>query len=1002
MARIENKDLFAGDAISKTTDDINVLIKAVKNLDTVLVKVAKDQKKVLNQQDNKTVESINRTNKATDTLNKTQKKTVEVRREQVKLVNLVNNSLKLEADTIERLQANVDRLTKRRRALNLEEKKGIITAKNANKERVRINILLKANRRNLNAATKAVIDNSREVTKSTSAFSRLGASMKRVAGIALAGLGIRAIGRAFRDTFERIREFDKELQNLSGISGISRKDLAGIEREIIKVAGASIKTSNEVAKLATVLFALGKTEKEVKLLLKPVNDLAIALGATSEETADFLGQTLNAFGKGAESAQSFADIIANVRTSTSLDFERIKDALGFVAPTARALNLTLGETSALIGVLQDNGIKAARAGRLLSTSFLKLAKEGRSLDSALDKINEAQERGADSLEVLRIAGDLFGKQSAALGLVLANNRERVAELADSFDNLSGGSLKRLTDEQLKSMDAQFKILDSTWEKFILGIDSGDGVISRTIRGAIKLVNGLINSLIRLNETFAAEQTRESGAEADRRAKEIERRVETQREGLAIIIKKIDASEKFTEDQKAALRIKKTEQTEARIVEIREGHANFINKRLQELEKIHGDRLGDISGEIEKRSLSAAQRAARDLIALTNDNLKARFLAEDAANRAITDDLFEILVLRAEANALLETEVELIDDVAAASETASSAIVSSVNEQTKASDKRNVSWERFGQILDRIFQGLKTLEPKTLELITDVEDVAFDFTTADKLTEENDEIEKALEERRQLAIDSANAIAEALSQIIDDSFARTFESIDKQLLATQNRISELQAKAAESELDASESIALERQKEAELERQRQLEQRKQLAQQALITILNSFNANVAAGVENPLAKTFLDATALRALASTLTAFDGVEDTGGRGDSDSKGGKQWTLHPNERVLNKKQNDPLLKVGISNEELSHAGQLYASGAFTDTGNMFNRQSLMLNGMMSTKKLEDKMDSLENAIKANAPIKSSMEIDNVRRILIAKTKQGNKVTREISKLHS
>ena len=184
------------------------------------------------------------------------------------------------------------------------------------------------------------------------------------------------------------------------------------------------------------------------------------------------------------------------------------------------------------------------------------------------------------------------------------------------------------------------------------------------------------------------------------------------------------------------------------------------------------------------------------------------------------------------------------------------------------------------------------------------------------------------------------------------------------------------------------------------KKRRREEKLQAVTQALFTVLNTFNANVASGVDNPLAKTFTDVTALKAIAGTLSAFDGVEDTGGRGDSDSKGGKQWTLHPNERVLTKKQNDPLLKLGIGNEELSYAGQLYASGAFTDTGDMFSKQSLQLNGM-STKKLEAKMDNLEAAIKANAPIKSSMEIDETRKLLIYTSKQGNKKTVERSKLH-
>jgi len=319
-----------------------------------------------------------------------------------------------------------------------------------------------------------------------------------VAGVVL------GIGRAFKDAFNRVREFDKEMNNLAGISGFTRKELSQTEENIKRVAGASTKTSNEVAKLATTLFALGKSPKEVNRLLKPVNDLSIALGATSDESGELLVGTLNAFQKGAESGQHFADVIAKMRTSTSLDFERIKDSLGFVAATANVMNLTVGETGALIGVLQDNGVKAARAGRLLNSSFIKLAKEGKTLEGSLDRINKAQDRGADSMELLQIAEADFGTQSASLGIILANNRDRIAELSNEFDNLSDGSLKKLTDEQLKSMDAQIKILDSTWEKFILSLDSGESAVGNMTRGVTQFLGAAITGFMNLD--LIAKQT----------------------------------------------------------------------------------------------------------------------------------------------------------------------------------------------------------------------------------------------------------------------------------------------------------------------------------------------------------------------------------------------------------------------------------------------------------------------------------------------------------------
>lgn len=294
-----------------------------------------------------------------------------------------------------------------------------------------------------------------------------------------------------RNGIARIREFDKEMQNLAGIVGTSRSEIEGLEQTIIDVAGASIKTSNEVAKLATSLISLGKTPAEVQLLLKPVNDLAIALQATSDEAGELLVQTLNAFGKGAESGDEFANIIAKVRSSTALDFGRIRDSLGYVSATASALGLSLEETAAILGTLNDNGIKAARAGRLMNSTFGRLNQAGMSLNDALDQINNSTDKVATATQI-------FGTEAFSLGLILADNTQKTKEYTEAFED-AGGALDSLVNEQLQSLDAHIKILDSSWEKLVLTFDNGSGVISRSLKFILSGLTAIIDSVAFLND-----------------------------------------------------------------------------------------------------------------------------------------------------------------------------------------------------------------------------------------------------------------------------------------------------------------------------------------------------------------------------------------------------------------------------------------------------------------------------------------------------------------------
>src|SRR5690606_12160678 len=117
---------------------------------------------------------------------------------------------------------------------------------------------------------------------------------------------------------------------------------------------------------------------------KPVIDLSLGLNAPADEAGEFLVQMLNAFQKSTDSAAEFADTIATIRTSTTLDFQKMRDSFAYIAPIANLLNKDLAWTGATVGILADNGLKAESAGRLLSTALIKLATAGKTLPQALD------------------------------------------------------------------------------------------------------------------------------------------------------------------------------------------------------------------------------------------------------------------------------------------------------------------------------------------------------------------------------------------------------------------------------------------------------------------------------------------------------------------------------------------------------------------------------------------------------------------------------------------
>ena len=304
--------------------------------------------------------------------------------------------------------------------------------------------------------------------------------------------GIGATIAVVKNAAQMVREYEAEIVNLAAIAGKTRKEIQPLEAEIRNVAKSSVNSATEVAKLATELIKLGSTEEEAKLLLKPINDLSVALRASAEDSATLVKSLLNTFGEGAEQASRYTDVLAASANYTALGFNELRDSMSYIAPVANAMGYSIEQTAAMVGVLADNGIKAESAGRLLRTMMGNAAKEGTTLEKQLQKV-------ASSTDKVKTATTLFGAEGASLGIILANNKDRVAELTKEFEN-SKGSLEELTNKQLQSADAQMKILNSTWQEFILSIENGDGAISRFFIKGIKLSTSLLENFIELNKT----------------------------------------------------------------------------------------------------------------------------------------------------------------------------------------------------------------------------------------------------------------------------------------------------------------------------------------------------------------------------------------------------------------------------------------------------------------------------------------------------------------------
>lgn len=351
-------------------------------------------------------------------------------------------------------------------------------------------------------------------TAMSSAFSRLPAPIQGAANqikslgtsfkaIAVgAGVGaIAGLGSLFVTATKRGAEFAKSLSGLEAVLGASDSEMNQLSNSAKELGASTQFTSKQVVELQTEFAKLGFSTKEILASTKATLDLAASLDVGLGEAAAIAGSTLRAFGLEAEETQRVVDVMASSTSKSALDYEALRESLKLVAPTSRAMNVSIEETTALLATLADNGLKGSVAGTGLSKTFIELNKEGIPLKEALDRVKNSSNQ-------LNTAIDLVGVVGAKSLLTLANNAPKIDRLTTSFEN-SQGAAQRLAETRLDNLAGDTTKLSSAWEGFLLSIEDGTGIFNTIARGIVQATTALLNFITpteKVSESLEKERT----------------------------------------------------------------------------------------------------------------------------------------------------------------------------------------------------------------------------------------------------------------------------------------------------------------------------------------------------------------------------------------------------------------------------------------------------------------------------------------------------------------
>ncbi len=327
-----------------------------------------------------------------------------------------------------------------------------------------VSIIIKA----IDRASRVLRGISNAATKDLKSVGDAARSAATSIGLIGAALSL-SLGLAINTT----AQFQQSMANTQSVIGATVDELGQLTDAAREMGKVSVFSASQAADAMFFLASAGLNTEKVIAALGGTMDLAAATMSDLAFTTETVVSTLAAFGLQAQDSDRVANVFAATISGSQATMEKLATAMSFVAPVARAVNLSLEETSAILGRLFTSGIAASTAGTALRMAFSQLLKPSEDAKEALDRLRIVTKTAdgnirnfVDIIRDLEVAGltaadamTIFGVRAGPALLTLVNQGASV------IDELT----KKVTDTnkaaemaalQIATFQGQMKLLKS--------------------------------------------------------------------------------------------------------------------------------------------------------------------------------------------------------------------------------------------------------------------------------------------------------------------------------------------------------------------------------------------------------------------------------------------------------------------------------------------------------------------------------------------------------------
>ena len=396
--------------------------------------------------------------------------------------------------------------------------------KNLNKNSATYDADLKRLQTTLGGLKEKQVEFKDEIATTQTSLQKLKEKLGAVGTSILTAFSVTAIFTGFvsalKGAYETIKEFDQAIADLSAITGATGKNLNYLKDNAIelgsKTKGGAIAVVEAYKLIASAKPELLDNVTALNNVTEATITLANAAGMELPDAASALTDAMNQFGADASQANMFIDALANGAKYGAAEIPEVTDALLKFGAVARSSNVNIKESTALVELLAENGLKGADAGTALRNVMLKISapdalpldaqKSLHDLGISFGTLKDKSVSFEEKIELLKpLLKDnaklvnVFGLENVVAARNVIEHTDRLKELSSKMGEVGTAQSQAAT--RMDTLEGKTIELSSTYDSLVLSVGKGSGIISSSFKSMVESATGLLMIFKRINTSW---------------------------------------------------------------------------------------------------------------------------------------------------------------------------------------------------------------------------------------------------------------------------------------------------------------------------------------------------------------------------------------------------------------------------------------------------------------------------------------------------------------------